>query len=81
MPKIRRACLPNALLQHLLTRARERQVSRDDILAFAAWLDTNPEVPEGEWFKRFPGLIACGEGELVKTFLIPSQVPHGEEVV
>ena len=62
MPKIRRARLPDALFQHLLARARERRVSRDDILAFAAWLDTNPEVPEGDWFKRFPGLIACGEG-------------------
>lgn len=81
MPKIRRARLPDALFQHLLTRARERQISRNDILAFAAWLDTNPEVLEGEWFKHFPGLIACGERELVKTFLIPGQVLHGEEVV
>jgi hypothetical protein len=31
-------------------------------VALAAWLDTNPEVPEGEWFKRFPGMIVCGEG-------------------
>ena len=48
---------------------------------FGDWCDTNPEVPQGEWFKRFPGLIACGEVELVKTFLIPGQVPHGEEVI
>lgn len=81
MPKIRRARLPDALFQHLLARAREREISRDQILLFASWLDSNPEVPEGEWFKRFPGLIACGEGELVKTFLIPGQVPHGEEVI
>lgn len=69
------------LFQHLLVRARERQVSRDQILLFASWLDSNPEVPEGEWFNRFPGLIACGEGELVKTFLVSGQVPHGEEVI
>jgi hypothetical protein len=48
---------------------------------FAAWLDTHPEVPEGEWFKRFSGLIVCGEGDLVKTFLIPGQAPHGAEVL
>ena len=80
MPKVLRARLPDALFQHLLTRARERQISRSQIVTFAAWLDTSPEVPTGEWFKRFPGMTACGEGELVKTFLISGQVPHGEEV-
>ena len=49
-------------------------------MAFAAWLDTNPEVPEGEWCKRLPSMIVCGEGELVKTFLVPGQAPHGQEV-
>ena len=24
-----------------------------------------PEVPENEWFKRFPDMTVCGEGELV----------------
>jgi len=36
----------------------------------ADWLDSEPEVPEGRWFKRFSGMTVCGEGELVKTFLI-----------
>lgn len=44
------------------------------------WLDTQPEVPAGKWFKRFPGMIVCGEGELVKTFLVGGQIPLGEEV-
>ena len=47
---------------------------------FGEWCDTDPEVPAGPWFKRFPGMIVCGEGELVLTFLIPGQVPHGAEV-
>jgi len=47
---------------------------------FSRWLDTDPEVPEGQWFKRFPELIVCGDGALVKTFLRPGQVPAGEEV-
>ncbi len=46
----------------------------------AAWLDREPEVPEGEWYKRFRGMIVCGEGELVKTFLIPGQLPKGKRV-
>ena len=31
-------------------------------------------------FKRFAGLIVCGEGELVKTFLVPGQIPIGQGV-
>lgn len=80
MPKVRRSQLPDALFQHLLARARERQISGAQIALFAAWLDTDPEVPEAAWFKRFPGLTVCGEGELVKTFLLPGQAPFGVEV-
>jgi hypothetical protein len=68
------------LLNHLLDRVKLRQISAAQLGAFADWLDTEPEVPDGEWFKRFPEMIVCGEGELVKTFLRPGQVPAGEEV-
>jgi hypothetical protein len=40
-------------------------------------LDTEPEVPDGQWFKQFSGLTVCGEGELVKTFLQPGQIRSG----
>lgn len=45
------------------------------------WMDTQPEVPSAKWFKRFPEMTVCGEGELIKTFLVPGQIPTGEEVV
>ena len=80
MPKIRRQNLPPALLNHLLDRIAEREISANQLGEFADWLVTEPEVPEGQWFKRFPAMIACGEGELVKTFLRPGQLPAGEEV-
>jgi len=79
MPKVRRAKLPPALLVHLLTRMRERQISYEQIVALAGWLDTEPDVPEGKWFRRFSGFTVCGEGELIKTFLLPGQVPDGME--
>jgi hypothetical protein len=44
------------------------------------WLDAEPEVLEGKWFKRFSGMIVCGEGELVKTFLATNQIPIGTEL-
>ena len=81
MPRIRRHNLPRELIQHLSLRIRQREISLDQMGLFGEWCDTNPEVPEGAWFKRFPGLIVCGEGELVKTFLVPGQAPHGDEVV
>ncbi len=80
MPKILRQKLPEALLRHLLTRMRQRAVSHEQIVQLARWLDANPEVPEGKWFKKFPGLTVCGEGELIKTFLQPGQAATGKEI-
>lgn len=80
MPKIRRQDFPPALLNHLLDRITERAISADQLISFADWLDIEPEVPEGRWFKRFSGMTVCGEGELVKTFLTPGQVPTGKEI-
>ena len=80
MPQVRRHNLPPALLQHLLDRIQQRQITADQLGALADWLDTSPEVQEGEWFRRFSGMTVCGEGELVKTFLTPDQVPYGKEV-
>jgi hypothetical protein len=63
MPKIRRRNVPSALLNHLLDRIAERQISAKQLEQFADWLVTEPEVPEGRWFKRFPEMIVCGEDE------------------
>jgi hypothetical protein len=80
MPKIRRQDIPPALLNHLLDRITERAISADQLTSFADWLDTEPEVPEGCWFKRFSRMTVCGEGELVKTFLTSEQLPAGTEI-
>ena len=80
MPKIRRQNLPRALYAHLLDRVQERDVSAQQLRLMLRWIDTQPEVPQGRWFKRFSELIVCGEGELIKTFLLPDQTATGEEV-
>ena len=46
----------------------------------AKWLDAEPDVPEGDWYKRFSGMTVRGEGELIKTFLLPGQHAKGERV-
>jgi hypothetical protein len=80
MPRIRRSNLPRPLYSHLLERVESRKISADQLILFANWLSTQPEVPEGKWFKKFPGLTVCGEGELVKTFLQPGQIATGQEL-
>ncbi len=67
-------------MAHLLDRVHLRHISVVQLVLFSNWCLREPEVPVGEWFKRFPGMTACGEGELVKTFLLPGQAPHGQEV-
>ena len=80
MPRVRRRGIPPALFQHLLDRIAERKIGAEQLELMAAWLDREPEVPHGEWYRRFPGMIVCGEGELVKTFLCAGQLADGEEV-
>lgn len=80
MPKIRRQNLPPALYAHLLERVQQRNISAQQLRLLLWWVDTQPEVPNDRWFKRFPGLIVCGEGEWVKTFLAPGQIADGEEL-
>lgn len=81
MPRIRRRGVPRALLEHLWLRVDQRQISLAQLELFATWLETEPEVPDGKWFKRFPEMVLCGEGEWVKTFLRVGQIAEGEEVV
>jgi hypothetical protein len=80
MPRVRRQNLPPRLLAHLVDRIRSRNISADQLGLLAEWLDSAPEVPAGRWFKRFPGMVVCGESDLVRTFLEAGQLPDGQEV-
>jgi len=80
VPRVRRKNVPPALFRHLLDRIQERQIDARQLQLLAEWLDGEPEVPEGPWYKRFSGMTVCGEGDLIKTFLLPGQVPRGTRV-
>ncbi len=80
MPRVRRHNVPPALFQHLLDRLHSRNIPALQLELLAKWLDTEPEVPEGSWYKRFSDMTVCGEGELIKTFLLPGQAPKGKRV-
>ena len=80
MATIRRRNLPPALLRHLIDRVKSRNVSVETLTLLADCLKNQPNVPDGKWFKRFPGVIVCGEKELIKTFLSPDQAATGEGI-
>ena len=80
MPKVRRQNLAPALFQHLLERIQSRKIPATQLELLATWLDAEPDVPEGEWYKRFSGMTVCGEGELIKTLPLPGQAPKGKRV-
>jgi len=80
VPRVRRKNVPPLLLQHLLDRIHERGVQAKQLEALADWLDGEPEVPKGLWYKRLSGMTVCGEGEMIKTFLLPDQAPKGQRV-
>jgi hypothetical protein len=80
VPKVKRRNVPPALFQHLLDRVQDRSIPAAQLELLAKWLDGEPEVPVGPWHKKFSGMTVCGEGELVKTFLLPGQAPKGKRL-
>ena len=80
MPEIRREDLPPPLFRHLVDRVHERKISSEQLEMLFDWLETEPEVPEGRWFKRFPEMTVCGQVELIKTFLRSDQAALGDAI-
>jgi len=80
VPRVRRQNVPPATFQHLLDRVQSRKIRASQLELLAKRLDSEPEVPEGQWYKRFSGMTVGGEGELIKTFLLPAQTPKGQHV-
>lgn len=68
MPRIERwENFPEAVRRHLMDRMRDRATSIADLNQLRVWVETNPEVPEGDWYKDFGSFKICGRGALAKT--------------
>ena len=79
MPTIARwADLPSNVRQHLLDRMRDRAITISDLNQLRLWIESQPEVPEGDWYKDFGTSKICGEGKFPKTFLLKGQAAKGE---
>jgi hypothetical protein len=78
MPKIARwDNLPANVRQHLVERLRDRSISIADLNQLRLWIESQPEVPEGDWYKDFGSFKICGRGSYPRTFLLASQTAHG----
>jgi len=72
--------MPAGVQLHLAERMRDRNISLDDLNRLRLWIESQPEVPDGEWYKDFGTFKLCGKGEFPKTFLLPGQVATGKEL-
>lgn len=72
--------LPPAIRQHLVERMHDRKISLDDLNQLRIWIESRPEVPDGQWYKDFGSFKLCGEGRYPKTFLLSGQVAVGQRL-
>jgi hypothetical protein len=80
MPKIRWTDLPPMLRQHLFDRVAERDIRAEDLYKLKLWRESEPEAPDGPWYKDFGSFKICGEGELPRTFLLKGQAAKGKSL-
>ena len=79
MPQLERwDSLPGGIRQHLTERMRDRAISISDLNQLRLWVETRPEVLDGDWYKDFGSFKICGSGSYPKTFLVRGQVAKGE---
>jgi hypothetical protein len=78
MPKTQWNNLPPALRQHLFDRLEERKITVEDLYQLKLWRESDPEAPDGLWYKDFGSFKICGEGKFPKTFLLKSQAAKGK---
>jgi len=80
VPKIQWTSLPRALRDHLFDRLRDRKITVEDLYQLKLWRESEPEAPNGDWFKDFGSFKIYGEGKYPKTFLLRGQAAKGEKL-
>ena len=80
MPTIQWTDLPPALRNHLFDRLRDRKITAEDLYELKLWRESNPEAPNGLWFRDFGSFKICGEGKYPKTFLLRGQAAKGQKL-
>jgi hypothetical protein len=79
MPKIKKPP-PKRILEHLIQRYHDGRIQASDLVELKKWMESNPEVKSGKWYKRFNTGTLAGKGEMPLTFLEPGMAPDGDEI-
>src|SRR4029077_7152300 len=66
MPKIQWTNLPPSLRQHLFDRLEERKITVADLYQLKLWRESDPEAPEGLWYKDFGTLKSAAKASYPK---------------
>jgi hypothetical protein len=74
MASIQWADLPLELRDHLFERLRERRISAEDLYKLKLWRESEPEAPDGPWYKDFDTFKICGVGRLLAPLHLYSSV-------
>jgi hypothetical protein len=64
----------------LFDRLRDRKITVEDLYQLKLWRESEPEAPDGPWFKDFGSFKICGEGQYPKTFLLAGQSAKGRKL-
>ncbi|HEY3443171.1 MAG TPA: hypothetical protein VGK29_20600 [Paludibaculum sp.] len=64
----------------MIQRFRDGGIPAAEFLALKQRIDSDPDVSEGKWYKRFRSFTLAGNGEMPSTFLTPGMAVTGEEV-
>jgi hypothetical protein len=80
MPKIQWTGLPVPIRDHLFERLREHKITAGDLYRLKEWRESEPDAPDGPWYKDFGSFKICGEGRYPKTFLLRGQPAKGQEL-
>jgi len=80
VPKIQWNDLRLALRDHLFDRLAERRITIEDLYQLKLWRESEPDAPEGDWYKGFGSFKIWGEGKYPKTFLLRGQPARGQKL-
>ena len=72
--------LPLGVRHHLIERMRDRSISLEDLNQLRLWVESKPEVPDGDWYKDFGTFKLCGSGRYPSTFLLAGQSARGRRL-
>ncbi len=79
MPRIEWTGLPLALRDHLFDRVRERKVSIEDLYQLKLWRKSDPEAPDGAWYKDLARSRSAEKESIPRPFCCADRLPEEQK--